>query len=901
MTEKIKILVFDEGDSLLEVISGKLNFTGKIEYQKISHVNDLVLALDDFNPHLIIVNEELSSYESLSILAIAKKRSSEIPYIIFFDESKKIRFVKKQLHNPIPQNFEILLDSLTEIVNNEIGKTKTTKGNPGGLNNLMLNKFAFISDYLFVLNQDNIVESFAKKDSATLTESIKDYVGRRLEEVLDQFFEKKNTFEVQYEITMRNKFEKEVWSAKGGGSICYHVRSILLNDRQKIVSINDITKSKNIELMLESRDQIINLLPFAVVMLDLDDQIANCNEYFARLAASSVETLSAKYFEDVINLKFNGLSFQEMKKQLFENGRWSGEVSIVSGIFKDRYSAEIFLVKMPVEQITNYVITMMQASGGDDKVADVNSFDDYYSIIQQIPEGVFVLQNDSVVYVNNVFAKMLGYSDNDELTSLSFVNLLEDNEKEKYLEISGQINSFEELNHTAEFRFVHRNGINRVFTNCKLSLMQHSSGLSIIGMVSDLTERKLAEEIKKGSPEKEFSSENPLRGTAHDYRTFLNQIMGFADILKEQVKDHPDQASLIYAEHIFSSGKKLLDLLEDAPIVSESAVLTAITPKHETIDVLPVLTEVITSANESLAEKKIKVSLLSDTTVFAIADRRYLIDVLNRIIQNCIAMSSAGSILVDCGYDSIKHNVYIRFKDNRPSIPEDIIEHLFDPVSESALTMNEQLRETSITFSIIKRVLDSMDCKVVVHSSASKGTTIYIQLPLDEKNSETVNKGPNVYYTISPDVIYLNDMRPYILIIEDDPGSSKMLEITLKNVARLELAANGKEAITIINSKYEQGIFFDVVLIDIGLPPPWNGITLSHAIKSTFVEYQSIPFIAETAFALEKDREKILSAGFAGFMAKPIDRRYLIKTIASAIRKRHGDEEPKYEPYVNPD
>jgi osomolarity two-component system sensor histidine kinase TcsA len=126
-----------------------------------------------------------------------------------------------------------------------------------------------------------------------------------------------------------------------------------------------------------------------------------------------------------------------------------------------------------------------------------------------------------------------------------------------------------------------------------------------------------------------------------------------------------------------------------------------------------------------------------------------------------------------------------------------------------------------------------------------------------------------------------------------------MLEITLRNVAKLEIAANGDDALSIIGQRFEQGILFDIVLIDIGLPPPWNGITLSHHIKSAFQGYQQVSFIAETAFALRNDREKILASGFSGFLSKPIDRRYLIKTIASVIRKKRGDEEPKYESYTD--
>jgi CheY-like chemotaxis protein len=73
------------------------------------------------------------------------------------------------------------------------------------------------------------------------------------------------------------------------------------------------------------------------------------------------------------------------------------------------------------------------------------------------------------------------------------------------------------------------------------------------------------------------------------------------------------------------------------------------------------------------------------------------------------------------------------------------------------------------------------------------------------------------------------------------------------------------------------------MLFDINLPGDWDGIKLLKTIRKKYPEYQKIPFIAQTAYAMAGDKERLLKEGFDSYLAKPIDKNELITTIKQQL------------------
>lgn len=110
-----------------------------------------------------------------------------------------------------------------------------------------------------------------------------------------------------------------------------------------------------------------------------------------------------------------------------------------------------------------------------------------------------------------------------------------------------------------------------------------------------------------------------------------------------------------------------------------------------------------------------------------------------------------------------------------------------------------------------------------------------------------------------------------ILIAEDITSNYNFLRLLLKR-SQIELVwvENGKDVV----EKVRSGEKFDLVLLDINLPL-MNGYEVAKILKK---EYSELPIIAQTAYALEGDREKAIQAGCDDYVPKPI-------VISTLLRK----------------
>lgn len=120
---------------------------------------------------------------------------------------------------------------------------------------------------------------------------------------------------------------------------------------------------------------------------------------------------------------------------------------------------------------------------------------------------------------------------------------------------------------------------------------------------------------------------------------------------------------------------------------------------------------------------------------------------------------------------------------------------------------------------------------------------------------------------------------PLILLLEDDEATTSILKIWLRERCLITHAQNGEEALALIGKMAEEGRYFDLMLFDINIPFPWNGLTLMKAIRLQFPSYHNIPFIAQTAYAMPSDEVLLLDSGFAEYLAKPLNRTALVESV----------------------
>ena len=111
-----------------------------------------------------------------------------------------------------------------------------------------------------------------------------------------------------------------------------------------------------------------------------------------------------------------------------------------------------------------------------------------------------------------------------------------------------------------------------------------------------------------------------------------------------------------------------------------------------------------------------------------------------------------------------------------------------------------------------------------------------------------------------------------ILIAEDDDTSFSLLETILKKENfHIIRACNGSEAVDL----FRQNNDIKCILMDIKMPV-MNGIEATSIIRSI---NQEIPVIAQTAYAFNIEREKVMAAGCNDYITKPISKKLLLMLL----------------------
>ena len=156
-----------------------------------------------------------------------------------------------------------------------------------------------------------------------------------------------------------------------------------------------------------------------------------------------------------------------------------------------------------------------------------------------------------------------------------------------------------------------------------------------------------------------------------------------------------------------------------------------------------------------------------------------------------------------------------------------------------------------------------------VHQLIQKGDVNRIELL--NSISKLVITGKEEIKTESKPVRRING-KPVILVVEDNPDNMLTVKAVLENKYTILEAKDGSLGIEMATQHTP-----DLILMDIALPGV-DGIEAFKTIRNTG-QLAHIPIIALTASAMLLDRETILSNGFDGYIAKPIDEKEFIKTI----------------------
>lgn len=206
----------------------------------------------------------------------------------------------------------------------------------------------------------------------------------------------------------------------------------------------------------------------------------------------------------------------------------------------------------------------------------------------------------------------------------------------------------------------------------------------------------------------------------------------------------------------------------------------------------------------------------------------------------------------------------------------EFLEHIFEPFTQENENTRSEYGGTGLGMSITKKLTDKMGGKITVESEKDKGTTFDVIIPFEiDKSEENAKKEENRKVTDS-----IRGLK--ILLAEDNDLNMEIAKFLLeKEGVSVVEAKNGKEAVeAFAKSEFFE---FDTILMDI-MMPVMNGYVATEAIrKMNRPDAATVPIIAMTANAFTEDRIATKQAGMDEHIAKPLDIKLLIQTIARIV------------------
>ena len=244
-------------------------------------------------------------------------------------------------------------------------------------------------------------------------------------------------------------------------------------------------------------------------------------------------------------------------------------------------------------------------------------------------------------------------------------------------------------------------------------------------------------------------------------------------------------------------------------------------------------------------------------------DEAKLFQILTNLINNAFKFTKSGDI--DFGYEIIDNNIQFYVKDTGIGIPPDMYEKIFERFIKAEKSISTYYDGVGLGLSICKGLVELLGGHIWVESEIDKGTTFFFTIP---NNPENMPDNPEV----KNKVINTKPVKGKILIVEDDWVSSQYLDriLTDANITLLH-AENGKEAVELVRSTPDIGL----VLMDIRMPV-MDGFEATKEIKKLRPE---LPIVAQTAYAYNEEKKKILAAGCNDYLAKPVDDEKLMELI----------------------
>lgn len=230
-----------------------------------------------------------------------------------------------------------------------------------------------------------------------------------------------------------------------------------------------------------------------------------------------------------------------------------------------------------------------------------------------------------------------------------------------------------------------------------------------------------------------------LAAVSHELRSPLNAILGFSDILAQEVDGPLSPEAKEEVEQIRGSGQHLLGLIND--ILEFSAIESGqLKLSVSAVDVVHVSSDVAREARLSLAGRPIEIEVVGEGPVFAHVDPRRLRQVLGNLVSNAVKFTEKGRVTVDVSAG--ERDVRIEVSDTGKGIASAEQATVFDDYKQAG-ERRGKAQGSGLGLAIARRLVVAHGGTIRLESELGVGTTFFLTFPRVTKESAPPKAGPS--------------------------------------------------------------------------------------------------------------------------------------------------------------
>ena len=500
----------------------------------------------------------------------------------------------------------------------------------------------------------------------------------------------------------------------------------------------------------------------------------------------------------------------------------------------------------------------------------------FRTMADTMPAMVAIFQGTGHAYVNPTSLAIMGYS-REELMSLSFIDYVHPDFRQKVFERSVARQKGEKVESRYEIKIVAKDGRN-LWVDFSATPIEYDGKPAILGIAIDITQRKEMEQaLRRAMEEAEAASRAKstfLANMSHEIRTPMNAVLGMTDLVLDTELTRDQRQHLETAR---DSAESLLAIIND--ILDFSKIEAG---KLELESAPFNLREMVEDTVRSLAVRahgqgiELACRIAPDTPETVVGDRVRLRQVLTNLVGNAVKFTPRGEVVMDvhsAGDGNGRAKLQFSVVDTGIGIPQEKLDSIFKAFEQADTSMTRRYGGTGLGLAISSRLIELMDGKIWVESRPGYGSTFHFMAAFDlpEASAPTAAR-------VQPAQI----LGTRVLIVDDNATNRRILDEILRSWGMFPVAAAGaEEAIAQLNEAVRLGTPFPIVLSDVNMPEV-DGFEFVERCRRD-ESLQSTVFIMLTSATRTGDAALGKKLGIAAQLVKPVKQSELYDAIMESL------------------